>query len=201
MSLDHAILGFLHEKDLSGYELKTRYFDDRVSHFWTADQAQIYRTLERLLANKLVTARTIRQRDKPDRKVYSITPKGRDVFDSWLSQNRPLPPYRDPFLVQLEFAGQLPDDVVLELLTRERAAHQERLQDLRCRAATYDRQNDQNLSLGSRLHRMTLDAVMVHTRATIDWLDDCIETISSLQGEAPLQRTLFRASAAEGDSQ
>ena len=44
MSLDHAILGFLNYKPLSGYDLK-KVFDSSVRHFWYADQSQIYRTL------------------------------------------------------------------------------------------------------------------------------------------------------------
>ena len=47
MSLEHAILGFLNYKPLSGYDLK-KIFDTSVRHFWAADQSQIYRTLNRL---------------------------------------------------------------------------------------------------------------------------------------------------------
>ncbi len=48
MSLPHAILGFLREQPLTGYALKTQRFDVSVANFWPADQAQIYRTLDRL---------------------------------------------------------------------------------------------------------------------------------------------------------
>ena len=47
MSLGHAILGFLNREPMTGYDLKTRCFDDDAAHFWTADQAQVYRTLDR----------------------------------------------------------------------------------------------------------------------------------------------------------
>ena len=47
MSLEHAILGFLQYKPMSGYDLK-KIFDTSVRHFWPADQSQIYRTLTRL---------------------------------------------------------------------------------------------------------------------------------------------------------
>ena len=66
MSLDAAILGFLREHPRSGYDLKTRCFDDATKDFWTADQAQIYRTLERLQGAKLLTATRKRQAGKPD---------------------------------------------------------------------------------------------------------------------------------------
>ena len=35
MSLDAAILGFLGERPRSGYDLKTRCFDDAAKDFWT----------------------------------------------------------------------------------------------------------------------------------------------------------------------
>ena len=84
MSLDAAILGFLGERPRSGYDLKTRCFDGAAKDFWTADQAQIYRTLERLQGSKLVTATRKRQAGKPDRKVYSITELGRRTLTAWL---------------------------------------------------------------------------------------------------------------------
>jgi len=40
MSLQHAILGFLNYKSLTGYDLK-KIFDTSVRHFWAADQSQI----------------------------------------------------------------------------------------------------------------------------------------------------------------
>jgi len=40
MSLQHAILGFLNYKSLTGYDLK-KIFVAAVRHFWAADQSQI----------------------------------------------------------------------------------------------------------------------------------------------------------------
>ena len=53
MSLRFAILGFLSVRPFSGYDLK-RAFDQSVRHFWTADQAAIYRTLGELESKGLV---------------------------------------------------------------------------------------------------------------------------------------------------
>ena len=85
MSLDAAILGFLGERPRSGYDLKTRCFDGVARDFWTADQAQIYRTLERLQAAKLVRSSRKRQTGKPDRKVYSVTAAGSASLESCFS--------------------------------------------------------------------------------------------------------------------
>jgi DNA-binding PadR family transcriptional regulator len=66
MSLRQAILGFLSIRPLSGYDLK-RTFDQSVRHFWSADQAAIYRMLGELEADGLVEYERIAQETRPDR--------------------------------------------------------------------------------------------------------------------------------------
>ncbi len=184
MSLEAAILGFLSERERSGYDLKTRCFDDAARDFWTADQAQIYRTLERLQATKLVRSSRRRQAGKPDRKVYAVTPTGADAMQSWLSTSQPLQPPRDPFLMQLYFAGAQSDAQLLALLRARRAAHQSRLEDVRARAA--DSARDPSTSLRTAaLRDSAFDGAMAVERARIDWLDDSIEAIQA--GALPQQ--------------
>lgn len=182
MSLEHAILGFLKSEDLTGYDLKTRCFDRVASHFWTADQAQVYRTLDRLERDGLVTAKIRRQTGKPDRKVYAITAAGQDSLAEWLSEHHPTPAFRDPFLIQLYFLGDLSTDASSHILYMARDEHQERLESLRTRASTFrggDPRTGQTTDLGSELQRMTLVAAMARERAAIDWLDDCIDAVDS----------------------
>ena len=114
MSLEYAILGFLNYKPMSGYDLK-KMFDDSVRHFWYADQSQIYRTLNRLYEQEWVTREVIEQEDRPDRKVYSITTQGREALRKWLvSRPNEGAPHSSP-LIQVFFAGQFPDEVVVKL--------------------------------------------------------------------------------------
>lgn len=117
MSLQHAILGFLHHRARTGYDLK-RLFDSTVRHFWPADQSQIYRTLGRLEEQGLARMEVVPQQDRPDRKLYHITDAGREALRRWLT--RPLPPAetREATLIQLFFAGAVDDQDVLEQLAR-----------------------------------------------------------------------------------
>lgn len=179
MSLGHAILGFLSRQPMTGYDLKTRCFDDDAAHFWSADQAQIYRTLERLEAKRLVSADWSVQFGKPDRKVFAITEAGRDELKHWLAMPRPLPPVRDPFLVQLFFSAELPEDDIVALLESSRAEHEAALDVLNSRAATREgamhrtaRQKRDSALLG-----VTLEAAMRRERAALEWIDDCISTV------------------------
>jgi len=192
VSLDHAILGFLADGDLSGYDIKTRCVDKDASHFWTADQAQVYRTLERLEKARHVTSREKRQSGRPNRKVYSITQAGRGRLDEWLATTHTLPPYRDPFLIQVYFGSELPDEALAEVLERARDQRQSRLKILRERATSHAMAVGSAADRPALLHRMTLDAAMATERAAIDWLDDSLDTLRSLATDTGPQRRLFR---------
>lgn len=118
MSLRHALLGFLSIRPMSGYDLKRR-VDESVGHFWTADQAAIYRTLSELDAHGLVTHERVAQRSRPDRKVFHLTEAGRETLDAWLAAPLPPVPRREPLLVKLFFAGRIDSGALRELLTAE----------------------------------------------------------------------------------
>lgn len=200
MSLDHAILGFLRHEDLSGYDLKTRCFETRSSHFWTADQAQIYRTLDRLQRSKYVTVRTRRQSGRPDRKVFAISRAGNEALAEWLATPHPLPAHRDPFLMQLAFAEELSDESLIGILATQRDLLQDRLSTLRGSASAHARESGPRPSRRDILHRMTLDGCMAECRASIDWLDDCIETLGSFAAQGKSQGALFRPETTGGDA-
>jgi PadR family transcriptional regulator AphA len=127
MSLPHAILGMLRSGPMTGYELKTRCFDGSIAHFWPADQAQIYRTLERMTEQGLVASHLEIQQTRPNRREYRITDEGGAELDRWLGESQPLPAYRDPFLVQLYFANTLPPDRLDDLLVEQARMHEQRL--------------------------------------------------------------------------
>jgi len=119
MSLKHAILGFLNYTPKTGYELKN-VFDTSVQHFWPADQSQIYRTLTQLEKDGWVEKEIVVQEDRPNRKIYSITENGRDELTRWLMTPVNHPDNRSAALIQVFFAGQLPDEEILQIFERAR---------------------------------------------------------------------------------
>jgi PadR family transcriptional regulator AphA len=121
MSLPHAILGFLAVRPFSGYDLK-KAFDSSVRHFWSADQAQIYRALTALGAEGLVTTERVAQQDRPDRKVHHLTDAGRATLAAWLRAPTEAPPRREPFLLKLFFATIVEPAALGALLDAELAA-------------------------------------------------------------------------------
>ena len=114
MSLQYAILGFLQYKPISGYDMK-KLIDTSIGYFWSADQSQIYRTLSKLTEEGLIGVETIIQYSKPNSKIYHITDKGKEEFLKWLISPAPIVQPRLPWLIQVFFAAQLPDDEIINI--------------------------------------------------------------------------------------
>lgn len=107
MSLDHILLGVLDEPQ-SGYDLK-RWFDEVFAFFWNADQSQIYRTMNRLSEQGLVTCRTEASDIGPERHVYRTTAKGGAALRKWLKDGPVSPAQRSAIYAQLIFLSRLSD--------------------------------------------------------------------------------------------
>lgn len=107
MSINYVILGMLNRQPMSGYDLKKVFVASDVL-YWSGNNNQIYRALVQLHEQALVTKELHRQEENPDRKVYTITPAGREALRAWLREEPALPEIRHNFLIQLALAGELP---------------------------------------------------------------------------------------------
>jgi DNA-binding PadR family transcriptional regulator len=83
-ALGYALLGLLAREPLSGYEL-TSQIKDRIGPFWSTSHSQVYPELARLEAEGLVLHRVVVQRDRPAKKVYSITAPGLETLKRWVT--------------------------------------------------------------------------------------------------------------------
>jgi len=85
VGLAHAILVSLSEQSGSGYELAQR-FDRSIGFFWRATHQQIYRTLRTMEDDGLVSVTPVRQRGRPDKKVYDVSDAGRAHLAAWIAE-------------------------------------------------------------------------------------------------------------------
>lgn len=181
MSLAHAILGFLSHQPRTGYELKTECFDQSVGHFWPADQAQIYRTLDKLSEQGFVTSQLEIQGERPNRKVYHLTDAGRGELLEWLNAPQDLPAYREPFLVQLYFAGDLPNETILGLIEGQLEAHQNLLHAYQeIEIPKQETMPTHRLKRWVALAQLTLDMGIRREQMEIDWLHHAAEMVKNL---------------------
>ena len=107
MSLDHILLGLLHEPS-TGYDLKAA-FSDRIRHFWSAEISQIYPTLKRLEQRRLLQSRVEPSPKGPNRKVYTLTVAGREELLDWLRGGPVIGTERFAYLAQLYFMDTIGD--------------------------------------------------------------------------------------------
>ena len=165
MVLSRIILGLLAIAPMTGYDVK-RHFDSTAAHFWSADKAQVYRALARLVDDGLAEVRTVPGRGGPDRQEHHLTDAGRDALRAWLAG--PVEPHadRDPFLARVFLGGDLDDEQLRDLLAARRAAALERL-------ALFESMRDGvPTDRAARLRFATLENGIAHVRAELDWLDD-----------------------------
>jgi DNA-binding PadR family transcriptional regulator len=83
-TLGFALLGLLARGPLSGYDIATQ-LKEGVGPFWHARHGQIYPELARLEADGLVCHERVEQRDRPDKKVFSVLPAGRAALSQWVT--------------------------------------------------------------------------------------------------------------------
>jgi PadR family transcriptional regulator PadR len=75
--LEALVLGVLQDRSAHGYDIAKRIAAE-TDRLVTVGEGQLYPTLHRMEDNGLISAEWVPQAGKPARKVYEITPKGRE---------------------------------------------------------------------------------------------------------------------------
>lgn len=180
MSLRYGLLGLLSEWDASGYDIKKE-FDDLMSIFWHSHLSQIYPELNRLEKEQLIISKHIPQEGKPDKKVYSITERGKKELIKWLLTPPEAPKQKDPFLMKTFFMDNIPvDEVLLQLkiyvknrkqrLNKMKKIIQERLNSIRERNVIKAR-----ILISSAVLKRGLEQEIQY----IQWCEDTIQLVES----------------------
>jgi DNA-binding PadR family transcriptional regulator len=120
IDIKFPILGFLMESEMTGYDLKRR-FHDPIGFFYRASDGSLYPALKKLEQAALVTMRA-EQRGRRARKVYAITPRGREHFLRSLREPaQPIFVY-DEAQVKIYFAQHDPEAAVNHIARERRFA-------------------------------------------------------------------------------
>jgi PadR family transcriptional regulator AphA len=117
MDIKTLCLGVLCLHDASGYEIR-RVFEQAFSHFHGAGYGSIYPALDKLTAEGLVSCELQHQDKRPDRKLFKVTPAGREHFRQALTQALPGEKIRSDFLVQMFFAHLMGTHELADALDR-----------------------------------------------------------------------------------
>jgi DNA-binding PadR family transcriptional regulator len=159
-----VLLGFLIEEAMHGYDLHQR-VQEELGRIWYLGMSNLYAALKRLEEAGHVEATLIHQESYPSRKVYQVTPSGRERFLEWV--HKPIPSMRD---MRVEFPAKLYFFRLLELegrddlITAQEAVCQERLERLEENALDTPSNDFNHLVFDFR--RRQIEAIM-------DWLAAC----------------------------
>lgn len=122
LTTELALLGFLHEQPMYGYEIHQRMSDPAgLGQVWQVKQSQLYALMGKLEEEGYLSTELQPQESRPPRKVFHLTPLGTQVFLEWL--NSPVEHGRDmrlDFLVKLYFAQKEGVNAVVELVQKQR---------------------------------------------------------------------------------
>ena len=126
MALTHTILATLGNEAFSGYDLWKK-FTECPSHYWQASQQQVYRELGKLETQGAIAPEVVSQEGRPDKKLYRITPIGKEILTTWIAEPSEPMAIREELLVKVLSAHLVSPEVIVEELQRRQQIHAEKL--------------------------------------------------------------------------
>lgn len=189
MALRNAVMAALLEGEASGYDL-AKGFKASVANFWMATPQQLYRELERMEKEGLVSARVVQQERRPNKRLFSLTEAGLEVLREYVDEAPAKPlTLRDELMVKVQC-------VDIGDIEAVRAAVVERFERSTDKLARYERMQERMLAGRSEEEYLataervgpylTLLGGMALERANLQW------------GETVLKRLRQRAAALGG---
>jgi PadR family transcriptional regulator AphA len=164
MDVKTLCLGVLTEGDKSGYDIK-RCFEEAFSHFFVAGFGSIYPALAELSRAGLVTCENVEQEGRPDKKVYSLTPRGERLLIDQLESTPPRHKVRSEFLVLMYFAHLLPPTRLAAIMDERIAQWEAVLTNIEACAAADDAHMTPGMRFAAGYGRAVLGAALAYVRA------------------------------------
>lgn len=165
LTLEHALLGFIHGQPIHAYEIHQRLVQaEALGLVWHVKQSQVYALLSRLEEAGYLLGAAASQSAGPPKRVLALTAAGQAAFERWVEAPvRHGRDFRIEFLAKLFFARQRGPAATAALIERQRLECRGWLTALETQAA------------GLRERRpydwLVLEFRMGQIRATLAWLD------------------------------
>lgn len=196
MALRNAVMAALLEGEASGYDL-AKGFEASVANFWMATPQQLYRELERMEKEGLVSARVVQQERRPNKRLFSLTDAGLEVLRDYVGRAPAKPPaIRDELMVKVQCVD-IGDTEEFEVV---RAAVAERQERSTAKLARYHRMQgrmldgrseEEYLATAERIGPyLTLQGGIAFERGNLQW---CEAVLTWLE-----QRAAVRDGKADG---
>lgn len=171
MSVKHIFLALLTTENLHGYDLKQQY-DQLLLHESELNFGQVYTTLNRLERDGLIELLGSRHTEK---KVYAITPLGREELSRWL-----ISPGKESMVLYDELAYKLAAMDVLDgsqLLEILQAYKKQLIKEMQLLTKKKLRLTPDHLG-----PKLLLDRSILKLEADISWTEKCLERLEKEGG-------------------
>ncbi|MEM7414542.1 MAG: PadR family transcriptional regulator [Gemmatimonadota bacterium] len=186
MSLPHVVLGLLVEP-ASGYDLK-KSFEATISHFWSAELAQIYPVLSRLEDRGLLHSTREESERGPPRKVYRRTEDGVRELQEWIESGPAELRERLGFLAQVFFMDTIPLEGRLAFMGRLEARYRAKvaaLEEIEQGWRADDPRYPDDLPDEDFHAHLTLKLGLAKYRVIADW---CADAMTAMERRAKRSR-------------
>ncbi|HWX56354.1 MAG TPA: PadR family transcriptional regulator [Verrucomicrobiae bacterium] len=173
-----AVLGVLSLKPSSGYDVK-QFVEGSIGHFWSESYGRIYPLLKEMTADGLITRRQGEKNSgRPERQVYSVTPRGEAALRHWLEQQPRNESPRSELLLKLFFSKRIGPQASAKHVREKKQLEENKLAiyaqietGLRRQYATHPELPYWLLTLSFGRHMC---------QGLVDWCDEALQTLSQL---------------------
>ena len=163
------LLALLAKEPAHGYELKLALEQTFGQAYPSPNIGQIYVTLKRLEQDGLVRSEDVEQTTRPNKRVYELTPAGREALRAWVHGPNDGPRVRDDFFIKLVLAPMAGLADRMELLNSQRRHYLGIMRNLTDLLADTDQ--------ADTVARLLIEGAVLHLQADLDWLERCLEEL------------------------
>ena len=165
LTMDFLLLGIIDRQPTHAYDLyKQLNASEELKTLWTFRQSRLYAVLDKIEKNGLITTTIESDSSLPVRKICSLTPEGKAVFEEWLhSPVSHMNEIRSDFLGKLYFLKDRPEAEFQQVVDAQRQRCQTWLESIERQLAQHPDKGDY---LGM-IYSFRAESI----RATLQWLD------------------------------
>jgi PadR family transcriptional regulator AphA len=174
----YAVLGLLTYMPLSGYDIR-RIYEQSLGNFWSESYGHIYPILKRLVDEGLATVEAEVREARPGRKVYTITPQGREEMHRWLGLPADAHRERVEVLLKVFLSWETGPDDAIAHVSRFRGEHEALLG----KYAGYAERIAAEGAPGSPYWLLTVRCGQLTSAAMLAWCDEALGVLQQLPRE------------------
>jgi DNA-binding PadR family transcriptional regulator len=173
-----GLLGLSGREPRSGYEIR-KAIDSVISSIWHESNGQIYPALKSLSSSGLIEVRSDSKSGRR-KKLYAITPKGRQRLRAWLGSPVELGRPREELILKLFFGSEAD----LASLVGHVEAHRDRARAGLAQCREWEKGNASNPIRTSPFVHMTIRAGILHSEASLRWAEESLEALAAIRRQA-----------------